>query len=215
MKKYHITALVFLMVFLTGCGTPDNSAFAMMGFQGIYIIFLISLLTLFFYNYLKNKKQKKSKYNFGDFIKNNKLLFWILLGLILFNFLFFPIIDFGSSLTSDHPVQNLKYSFERLFDSYSWEDNFGMLMLVSIFLLVLASIPTIIYSLLLIFLLDKYKKLDKYAFLTPIIITTIYVITLFIVYFFDHRESLEKSLLIVWIWPLYLFGLIAYLKTIK
>lgn len=208
-RNIKIIIISFLLLFLSGCGTPKNSEFAFMGFWGIYLVFLISLCTLFFYYHFKNKKPRDLRKNFRTFRKNNKSLFWIILILVIFNLLLSTILDFSGSITSDHPKANLGYSFDRLFDSMQWEENFDMVWIVSMVVLVFSSIPIIVYSLLLIFLFNKNKKLTKFTKYIPLIITFLYIITLFIVVLYDPRESLHTSLLMIWLWPyyvLFLFG---------
>ena len=206
MKKYPVIILVFLMLFLTGCEIDLGEA--MLGIEGISVIFLMSLLTLFFYTYFQNKKSKKWKENFITFVKENKLLFWILFSLVLFNVLLYPLIYIGDAIYSEHLQDKERYILEAIFGPYSiWGENFLVLIIVSVFLLVIASISTIIYSLLVISLLKRYTQ-EKYLFLTPIIITILYIITLFLVYLIDQGKSLYNPLLMLWIWPLFTFKFI-------
>lgn len=181
--KCKVFILLFLLLFLTGCGTPSSAYIASMGLFGTYTVFLISILTFFIFAYFTKRRPK----NFSrEFIKTNKLLLWVFLAVFIVNFL--VIVQFGSS-ESDYIIS-------------------GFLM-ITVIDLVVALIPTAIYTISLLILFRKIKILEKYSFLVPIIITIFYIMTLTYVVYHGQGEDWFRTLLIIWIWPLYLLELFA------
>jgi len=206
-KNIKIILVSFLLLFVSGCGSPKNSEYALMGFWGTYSVFFIALCTIFFYYHFKNKKPRSLRKNFSNFRKNNKFLFWTLLGLIIFSIFLSTIMDVSDALTSDNSQENLEYSVDKFFDAGKWVDNLLSFGIVGLFLLVYVSIPIIIYSLLLIFLFNRTKNLSRFIKYIPLVITLVYIITLFIVLMYDNGSNTGKSLLVIWLWPaVFLFG---------
>lgn len=197
MKKIRTFVLTLALLFLNGCGTPKNSELAFMGLWGAYVIFLISTITLFFFEFFKNRKQRNFRKHISYFKRDYKLLFWILLILSIIGLFFINIISFIDALSSDNPKEGTKRAFENFSDSLNFEDNFFGFWFISFIILILCSISTIIYSLVLLFLFTKIKK---YNYLIPVIVTAFYVVTLLYVYRYDHSTN-EFSLLVTWVWP--------------
>lgn len=130
MKKVSLLSfyLIFLMLFLSGCGGPSNEELAFMGLFGNYSIFLISLLTLYAFDYCKSKREIK----FKMFYKNNKLLFKILLALVALSFLVAVFID-----STDGGL---------------------LFLLPGVFVFISTIISTITYTIILLFLFFKITK---------------------------------------------------------